>query len=320
MWRRAGALLAALVPLLLGGCALFNTPPIALAIARPSEGQAPLAVRFDASSSYDPDGDTPVAYQWQFGDGVEGSGCTTTHIYTEAGRYDATLTVIDRFGERDSWGTSIAVYAPPSVPEPDPEPQPTVGTVPFARTSDGFWAFVWHCQAQWRYEEDWEGELVQSPMVSYGIMRGDCDDFATMIAGYAAEYWGYAAYVAFLEFVDDVDHAVAFVRVCDYATLEWYFGPCEGGWPYFEWDGYFLPIDMARCVWWHWVEFGGQAVFRWWEPWSWWVNKPKVAVHDAGRSSVGVDAVPRACSGDGSQAVGTCDETSDGSQEASCPR
>lgn len=60
------------------------------------------AVIFDASASSDPDGEV-VAWDWDFGDGNEGSGKTVTHSYSEAGEYLVWLTVTDN---RGATGTS----------------------------------------------------------------------------------------------------------------------------------------------------------------------------------------------------------------------
>ena len=51
-------------------------------------------VLFDASDSYDSDGDNLI-YAWDFGDGNSGSGLTPTHIYKVIGEYIVTLTVSD---------------------------------------------------------------------------------------------------------------------------------------------------------------------------------------------------------------------------------
>jgi len=52
---------------------------------------------FDASSSYDPDGNI-VSWDWDFGDETVGTGEETTHVYKEAGTYIVTLTVEDNDG------------------------------------------------------------------------------------------------------------------------------------------------------------------------------------------------------------------------------
>jgi PKD repeat protein len=66
--------------------------------AAPTEGVAPLEVKFDGAGSYDPDGQI-IAYAWDFGDGATGAGAAAvTHQYAAAGPYTATLTVKDNDG------------------------------------------------------------------------------------------------------------------------------------------------------------------------------------------------------------------------------
>ena len=73
--RTAGYIILLLaLPIILGGCAWIgnwinpNQAPIAAITVIPSSGEVPLEVTFDASESYDLDGDTLV-YEWDFGDG-----------------------------------------------------------------------------------------------------------------------------------------------------------------------------------------------------------------------------------------------------------
>ncbi|UCE73642.1 MAG: right-handed parallel beta-helix repeat-containing protein, partial [Methanomassiliicoccales archaeon] len=64
--------------------------PVASFSAYPAEGIPPLEVSFDASASYDPDGNI-TSYAWDFGDGNAGSGTTVTHTYQNRGTYTAKL-------------------------------------------------------------------------------------------------------------------------------------------------------------------------------------------------------------------------------------
>ncbi|MCM8765816.1 MAG: PKD domain-containing protein [Candidatus Omnitrophica bacterium] len=52
---------------------------------------------FDASASYDPDGDS-LSYYWDFGDGNKAEGIKVKHTYTQSGTYTVTLTVKDNSG------------------------------------------------------------------------------------------------------------------------------------------------------------------------------------------------------------------------------
>lgn len=65
-------------------------------------------VTFNASASQDPDG-TIVSYFWDFGDGSNGTGVTTTHAYTELGTYIVTLTVRDAAGNSDTDTMTVTV-------------------------------------------------------------------------------------------------------------------------------------------------------------------------------------------------------------------
>lgn len=90
-----------------------NQPPVASVDASPVSGKAPLVVSFDGSGSSDDAGISN--WLWDFGDGASGSGETTSHTYTVAGEYTATLTVSD--GEfSDSASVVISVAPANQVP------------------------------------------------------------------------------------------------------------------------------------------------------------------------------------------------------------
>lgn len=87
-------------------------------------------VTFDASASHDNDSvgcdaatDTRhciVRYAWDFGDGTMavGTAPSTSHVYTSAGAYSATLTVTDNDGETASVPYAVVVAAaPPPTPQ-----------------------------------------------------------------------------------------------------------------------------------------------------------------------------------------------------------
>ena len=94
-----------------------NLPPTAAFTIDVTEGSAPLEVRFDGSSSSDPDG-TIATYSWAFGDGSTGSGRTTAHTYPDAGSYTPQLTVTDDRGATHTQpGSPITVNSPPGTGE-----------------------------------------------------------------------------------------------------------------------------------------------------------------------------------------------------------
>ena len=73
--------------------------PVAVISANPTSGEVPLTVNFDASPSYDPDGDIEK-YEWDFeNDGVvDAQGVTTSYTYNTVGTCTAKLTVTDNQG------------------------------------------------------------------------------------------------------------------------------------------------------------------------------------------------------------------------------
>ncbi|MFN4081425.1 MAG: PKD domain-containing protein [Saprospiraceae bacterium] len=90
-----------------------NQPPVASATATPADGEAPLAVLFDGSASFDPEG-APLDYTWNFGDGSQSaSGPTAQHTYAHGGGvYQATLTVSDPDGATGAITLPIVVRRP----------------------------------------------------------------------------------------------------------------------------------------------------------------------------------------------------------------
>ncbi|MEW6069114.1 MAG: PKD domain-containing protein, partial [Candidatus Thermoplasmatota archaeon] len=77
-------------------------------------------VKFDASSSYDPDGFI-TNYTWNFGDGTAGYGMIVYHNYGD-GNYTVTLTVKDNDGATNSKTATITIVIPKH-PSPCPHPE-----------------------------------------------------------------------------------------------------------------------------------------------------------------------------------------------------
>jgi glucose/arabinose dehydrogenase len=71
--------------------------PEPVALVDPTDGPAPLRVRFDATQSTDPDGD-PLAFTWSFGDGTPTAAAPLLeHVYAR-GTYSASLRADDGRG------------------------------------------------------------------------------------------------------------------------------------------------------------------------------------------------------------------------------
>jgi PKD repeat protein len=90
-------------------------PPVAIFQFQPKSGSVPCEIYFDASLSYDPDGQI-VSYDWDFGDGNAGQGVKPSHTYTFRGQFVVTLKVTDNDGLSDTASEQLtlqaAVYPP----------------------------------------------------------------------------------------------------------------------------------------------------------------------------------------------------------------
>jgi PKD repeat protein len=95
-------------------CPTPNKPPIAKFIYSPPKPFVKLFVNqtitFDASSSYDPDGNI-TSYEWDFGDGntTNTTEEIVTHLYSSTGNYTVNLTVTDDDGANNSASEIIEV-------------------------------------------------------------------------------------------------------------------------------------------------------------------------------------------------------------------
>jgi len=70
---------------------------------------AGFTVTFDARGSSDNVG--VISYEWNFGDGTEGAGITTTHTYSSPGVYRVTLTVKDAANNIAKHSITVTVLA-----------------------------------------------------------------------------------------------------------------------------------------------------------------------------------------------------------------
>ncbi len=91
---------------------LTNRPPEARVAANVTTGIGPLAVRFDASSSSDPDGDA-MTFTWLFFDGsAESAGPAVKHTFTLPGKYPVVVFVRDSHGAVGTATVTITVQGP----------------------------------------------------------------------------------------------------------------------------------------------------------------------------------------------------------------
>lgn len=77
--------------------------------ATPNPAEEGETVRFSSNVR----GDTPLSYEWDFGDGSSGTGASASHTYSEAGTYTVTLSASNNVGE-DSRTLNLTIE--PSLP------------------------------------------------------------------------------------------------------------------------------------------------------------------------------------------------------------
>ncbi len=84
-----------------------NEKPVAK-ISGPYQGEIDQKISFDASDSYDPNGDS-MTYKWDFGDGNTAYGEKVTHIYKKPGKYTIKLTLEDTQGLTETEKRTIEI-------------------------------------------------------------------------------------------------------------------------------------------------------------------------------------------------------------------
>ncbi len=93
---------------------LSNQPPVASLTVTPAEPRARQEITFDASGSYDPDGQI-VEYRWDFnGDGVvdlTSSEAVVRYTYPSGGSYNVQLTLVDDVGITTTYNYPLYVSA-----------------------------------------------------------------------------------------------------------------------------------------------------------------------------------------------------------------
>lgn len=105
-----------------------NAPPVAVVMATPLIGDAPLLVEFVGSGSTDDN--AVVSYLWNFKDGGTSTEADPTHTFTTPGIYEVDLTVEDAEGLTDTTSVTITVEAPNQPPVAVVTANPEVGDAP----------------------------------------------------------------------------------------------------------------------------------------------------------------------------------------------
>jgi PKD repeat protein len=90
------------------------TPPIALFTTSTTKALAGESIFFNATASYDPDGNYPLTYTWDFKDGNTDSGITVEHAFDSYGTYNVILTVKDSEDLANSTQVAITIIDYPT--------------------------------------------------------------------------------------------------------------------------------------------------------------------------------------------------------------
>lgn len=151
-------------------CFRPNSPPTAIFTCNHSSGYSPLTVQFDASLSYDSDGEI-IRYEWDFGNGETADyhyqkTAATQYVTNVAYTYVVTLTIVDDDGVEGSTEVSIMVSPP----------EPEVNLPPIAKfTCDslsGTSPLLIHVDASASYDSD--GEIV---LYHWNFGNGDTESY-----------------------------------------------------------------------------------------------------------------------------------------------
>ena len=178
-------------------------PPTAVISSSSAIGDAPLVVSFDGSSSTTPYSPI-VSYSWNFGDGSEATGKTTSHSFTAAGTYHTQLTVADSQGLSDTVSTPIVVI------EIVPNEQPTAVITADAPSTDAPLTFSFNGSQSF----DPDGSITQ---YSWNFGDGTTGSGQTALHTYTSE----GSYTVSLEVTDNAgETSIASTEiVCDINTI-----------------------------------------------------------------------------------------------------
>jgi glucose/arabinose dehydrogenase len=115
---------------------IYTNEPVAAMTVTGADGFAPLSTIFNAGDSQALN-NGELTYAWDFGDGVIGEGVYVTHEYTEAGEYEAELTITAANGLSDT-DTAIIIVSEPFNGDYDVDPRHVSTLVSEAPNVQGF--------------------------------------------------------------------------------------------------------------------------------------------------------------------------------------
>jgi PKD repeat protein len=103
--------------------------------ASESQHTIPFTASFDATLSYNPEGEI-VSYLWTFGDGGTDSGPVVDHVYEQNGVYEVVLTIFDSEGKTATTRTHIEALNPLPTAEFTYTPRSTMENQPVVSASE----------------------------------------------------------------------------------------------------------------------------------------------------------------------------------------
>jgi PKD repeat protein len=129
-------------------------------------------VFFDANGSQPAPGRTITRYDWNFGDGVFGSGVTESHRFARAGAFTVTLTVTDSSGKTGTVSKAVTVGGSVVVPTAAFTVSPATIAVNTSVFFDGTVSTATAGRTITRYEWNFgDNALVEGPRVEHAFNR-----------------------------------------------------------------------------------------------------------------------------------------------------
>jgi hypothetical protein len=246
----------------------IDSPPVASFTYSPSYPVANDTVSFDASASYDPDGNI-VSYSWNFGDGNLTTVITPTisHVYSAYGNYTVILTVTDGTGLADSHSEVVEVVDPAMLRVSLPE-----GTYVTQNTGDPWidqgwllyktgnsWSFMVKIYDTSNSVESWDTHLIVAlnPQAYNNLLsltiNGTSIPKTAFVNGrpkpYGTKYWPDCVYPAWF---NDTYVNVGYIAPKGYKTLQVSVSFSDGTNARMHFDAYghlCTPISWSHVTW-----------------------------------------------------------------------